>query len=142
MAASLNQVQLIGNVGRDPEVRYLPSGDAVANFSLATTEKWKDKKGGDKEQTEWHRVEVFGKLAETVNTLVTKGSRVFVQGSMHYDEWTDKDGNKRNGAKVKLGFNGKLVILSFPESAKQKVRKALDESDEAAAPADSDDVPF
>jgi single-strand DNA-binding protein len=110
--ASLNKVCLIGNLGRDPEVRYLPSGDAVANFSLATTETWKDKSGQKKEDTQWHQVEVFGKMAEIVKEYCTKGKQIYVEGSIRYDEWTDKDGVKKTKAKIKLsGPGAKLVLL-------------------------------
>jgi single-strand DNA-binding protein len=80
--ASVNKVVLIGNLGRDPEVRYLPSGDAVANFSLATTETWKDKNGQKKEDTQWHQVEVFGKTAEIVKEYCSKGKQVYIEGSI------------------------------------------------------------
>jgi single-strand DNA-binding protein len=110
--ASVNKVVLIGNLGRDPEVRYLPSGDPVANFSLATTESWRDKSGGKKEETQWHQVEVFGKTAEVVRDYCTKGKQVYIEGSIKYDEWTDKDGVKRTKAKIKVsGPNSRLVLL-------------------------------
>src|SRR5581483_5891590 len=110
--ASVNKVVLIGNLGRDPEMRYLPSGDPVASFSLATTESWKDKSGQKKEETQWHQVEVFGKTAEVVRDYCTKGKQVYIEGSIRYDEWTDKDGVKRTKAKIKVsGPNSRLVLL-------------------------------
>ena len=110
--ASVNKVVLIGNLGRDPELRYLPSGDPVANFSLATTETWKDKSGQKQEKTEWHSVEVFGKTAEVVRDYCTKGKQVYIEGSIRYDEWTDKDGVKKTKAKIKVsGPNSRLVLL-------------------------------
>src|SRR3954447_131108 len=110
--ASVNKVVLIGNLGRDPEVRYLPSGDPVANFSLATTESWKDKSGQKKEDTQWHQVEVFGKTAEIVRDYCTKGKQVYIEGSIRYDEWTDKDGVKRTKTKIKVsGLGSRLVRL-------------------------------
>jgi single-strand DNA-binding protein len=109
--ASLNVVMLIGNAGRDPEIRYLPSGDPVASFSLATTETWKDKSGAKKEDTQWHQIECFGKTAEIVRDYVVKGKPVFVQGSIKYDEWTDKDGVKRTKAKVKVSGPGSRIVL-------------------------------
>ena len=90
--ASVNKVILIGNLGRDPEVRYLPSGDAVANLNLATTEKWKDKNGEQQEQTEWHRVAFFGRQAEICGEYLQKGSSVYVEGRLQTRKWTDKDG--------------------------------------------------
>ena len=128
--ASLNQIQLIGNVGRDPEVRILPSGDKVAVFSVATTEKWKSKNKGDQEKTEWHKVEAFGKVAEIIEEYVHKGDKLFVQGQMVYDEWNDKDGNKRTMAKVKIGFNGKLVILSSKYNSSSKPESSDEASDD------------
>jgi len=94
--ASVNKVILIGNLGKDPEVRYLPSGEAVANITLATTDTWKDKSSGDKkEATEWHRVAFFGRLAEIVGQYLKKGRQVYVEGSLRTRKWTDKEGQER-----------------------------------------------
>jgi single-strand DNA-binding protein len=93
--ASLNKVILIGNLGKDPEIRYTQQGEPIANFSLATSERWTDKSGQKQERTEWHRVEVFGKTAQIVRDYCSKGKQVYLEGSIKYDEWTDKDGNKR-----------------------------------------------
>ena len=109
---SLNRVQLIGNLGKDPEIRYTQAGEPIANFSLATNEAWTDKSGQKQERTEWHRVEVFGKPAQVVRDYLTKGRQVYLEGSIRYDEWTDKDGNKRNTTKIRIsGPNSKLVLL-------------------------------
>lgn len=98
----LNQVQIIGHLGKDPETRYLPSGDAVCNFSIATTEKWKDKVTGEaKEQTEWHRISTFGKLAEICGQYLHKGSLAFVQGKIQTRKYTDKDGVERFSTEIK-----------------------------------------
>lgn len=91
----LNQAQIIGHLGKDPEVRFMPSGNAVANFSIATTEKWKDKSGEAKEQTEWHRVTVFDKLAEIVGEYLKKGSLVYICGKIKTRKYTDKDGAEK-----------------------------------------------
>ena len=99
--ASVNKVILIGNLGRDPEVRYLPSGEAVANFSIATTEKWKDKSGESQEQTEWHRVSFFGRQAEICGEYLRKGSAVYVEGRLQTRKWTDKDGNERSTTEIR-----------------------------------------
>jgi single-strand DNA-binding protein len=99
MPAYLNQVQLIGNLGADPEVRYLPSGDAVANIRIATTETWKDKDGAKQERTEWHRVAFFGKLAEIVSEFLKKGSQVFIQGRIQTRTW-EKDGETRYSTEI------------------------------------------
>lgn len=90
--SSLNKVQLIGNIGRDPEVRYTPSGDAITNISVATSERWKDKATGEqKEATEWHRVSMFGKLAEIAAQYLQKGSKVYIEGSLRTRKY-QKDG--------------------------------------------------
>ncbi|HET7295237.1 MAG TPA: single-stranded DNA-binding protein [Vicinamibacteria bacterium] len=110
--ASVNKVILIGNLGKDPEVRYLQSGDPVANFSLATSEQWTDKSGQRQERTEWHRVEVFGKTAQVVRDYCSKGKQVYIEGSIRYDEWTDKEGNKQKMTKIRVsGPNSRLVLL-------------------------------
>lgn len=88
----LNKVQIIGNLGNDPEVRYAQSGSAIATISVATTEKWKDKDGNSQERTEWHRVKFFGKLAEIVEKYLSKGSKVYVEGSLRTEKYTDKEG--------------------------------------------------
>ena len=110
--ASVNKVILIGNVGKDPEIRYMQSGEPIANFSLATSEQWTDKSGQKQEKTEWHRVEVFGKTAQIVRDYVTKGRPLYIEGQIRYDEYTDKDGVKRNVTRIRLsGPNSKLVLL-------------------------------
>ena len=92
--ASLNKVILIGNLGRDPETRYLPNGDAVATISVATTETWKDKSGEKQEKTEWHRVSLFRRLGEIAGEYLKKGSQVYIEGRIEYREY-EKDGQKR-----------------------------------------------
>ena len=90
--ASVNKVILIGNLGRDPETRYMPDGGAITNISIATTETWKDKQGEKQEKTEWHRVAFFGKLAEIAGEYLKKGSQVYVEGRLQTRKWQDKDG--------------------------------------------------
>lgn len=110
--ASVNKVILIGNLGKDPEIRYMQSGEPVANFSLATSEQWTDKGGQKQERTEWHRVEVFGKTAQVVRDYCQKGKQVYIEGSIRYDEWTDKEGNKQKMTKIRVsGPNSRLVLL-------------------------------
>lgn len=92
--ASLNKVILIGNLGRDPETRYLPNGDAVTNISVATTDTWKDKNGEKQEKTEWHRVSLYRRLAEIAGEYLKKGSQVYIEGRIEYREY-EKDGQKR-----------------------------------------------
>jgi single-strand DNA-binding protein len=109
--ASVNKVILVGNLGKDPEIRYTQSGEPIANFSLATNEVWNDKNGQKQERTEWHRVEVFGKTAQIVRDYCTKGRAVYLEGSIRYDEWTDKDGNKRNMTKIRVSGPGSRLVL-------------------------------
>ena len=92
---SINKVMLIGRLGQDPELKYTPSGSAVANFSLATTESWSDKNGQRQEKTEWHRIVVWGKLAELCNQYLAKGRQAFVEGSLQTRSWDDQNGQKR-----------------------------------------------
>jgi single-strand DNA-binding protein len=93
--ASVNRVILVGNLGRDPELRYIPSGQAVANFTLATNDRWRDKEGNNQERTEWHRIVVWGKSAENCAQYLQKGRSVYIEGRLQTREWEDKDGNKR-----------------------------------------------
>ena len=93
--ASVNKVILIGNLGRDPETRYMPDGGAVTNVSIATTDVWKDKQGEKQEKTEWHRVAFFGKLAEIAGEYLKKGSQVYVEGRLQTRKWQDKEGQDK-----------------------------------------------
>lgn len=96
MARGVNKVILIGNIGADPEVRYTPTGSAVTNITLATTESWKDKQSGDiQDRTEWHRVVFFNRLAEIVGEYLRKGSKIYVEGSLRTRKWQDKNGVER-----------------------------------------------
>ncbi len=90
--ASVNKVILVGNLGRDPETRYMPDGAAITNFSIATTEQWKDKSGEKQEKTEWHRISTFQRLAEIAGEYLKKGSQVYIEGRLQTRKWTDKDG--------------------------------------------------
>ncbi|HEU5181348.1 MAG TPA: single-stranded DNA-binding protein [Candidatus Polarisedimenticolia bacterium] len=99
--ASVNKVILIGNLGRDPEVKYTQNGTAVANLNIATNEVWTDKAGQKQERTEWHRVVVWGKQAQVLGDLLTKGKQVYVEGSLQTRSWDDKDGNKRYTTEVR-----------------------------------------
>jgi single-strand DNA-binding protein len=99
--ASVNKVIIIGNLGRDPEMRYLPSGDAVANLRIATTDKFKDKSGDMQEVTEWHSVAFFGKTAEICGQYLKKGSQIYVEGSLRTRKWQDKEGNDRYTTEIR-----------------------------------------
>ena len=102
MARGINKVILIGNLGKDPETKSLPSGSAVCNVTVATTENWKDKQSGEKkEQTEWHRVVFFDRLAEIAGQYLKKGSKVYIEGSLRTRKWQDKSGNDRYTTEIR-----------------------------------------
>jgi single-strand DNA-binding protein len=104
MARGVNKVILIGNLGKDPEVRYMPSGGAVANVTIATSESWKDKQTGEQqERTEWHNVVFFNRLAEIVGEYLKKGSQVYVEGSLRTRKWQDKEGRDRYTTEIVAG---------------------------------------
>ena len=104
MARGVNKVILVGNLGRDPEVRYSPNGQAIANVNIATSESWKDKNTGEKqERTEWHRIVFFGRLAEIAGEYLKKGSQIYVEGRLQTRKWQDKDGNDRYTTEVVAG---------------------------------------
>ncbi len=111
MARGINKVILIGNAGGDPEVRYLPNGNAVANVTLATSDSWKDKQTGQQqERTEWHRVVFFGRLAEIVGEYVRKGSKLYIEGRLQTREW-EKDGVKRYTTEIVVDMQGQMQLL-------------------------------
>ena len=114
MAGSVNKVILVGNLGKDPEVRRMTSGEPVVNLSIATSESWRDKASGErKEKTEWHRVVIFNKnLAEVAEKYLRKGSKVYVEGQLQTRKWTDKDGAEKYSTEVVLqNFRGELTML-------------------------------
>lgn len=101
MARGVNKVILVGNLGKDPEVRYMPSGGAVANTTLATSESWKDKQTGEtQERTEWHNLTFYGKVAEIAGEYLKKGSQIYVEGSIRTEKWQDKEGKDRYTTKI------------------------------------------
>ncbi|MBC6659757.1 single-stranded DNA-binding protein [Morganella morganii] len=109
----VNKVILIGNLGQDPEVRYLPQGGAVTNITLATSESWRDKQSGEmKEKTEWHRVVVFGKLAEIAGEYLRKGSQVYIEGQLQTRKWQDQQGQERYSTEVVVNIGGSMQMLS------------------------------
>jgi len=108
----VNKVILIGNLGADPEVRYMPSGDAVANVRIATSESWKDKNSGEMhERTEWHNVVFFGRLAEVVKQYLRKGSKIYVEGKLRTRKWQTQDGQDRYSTEVVVDVNGAMQML-------------------------------
>jgi single-strand DNA-binding protein len=153
--SSVNKVILIGNLGKDPEMRYLPSGEAIANFSLATSENWTDKASGDKkEATEWHRVVFFGRTAEVIGQYVKKGSKIYVEGRLQTRKWQDKEGQDRYTTEVRgdvmrmLDKRGESSGPMDHEPAGEKRRAPPAKTAARAAPATSgfddmdDDIPF
>jgi single-strand DNA-binding protein len=150
--ASVNKVILIGNLGADPETRYLPSGDAVTNIRIATTDTWKDKSGEKQEHTEWHRVAFFGKTAEIAGEYLKKGSPVYIEGRIRTRKWQDKEGQERYSTEIVadrmqlLGGRagggesmarepvGASASASAPKGTARKGGGAFDEMD--------DDIPF
>ena len=147
MARGINKVILVGNLGADPEVKYLPSGEAVANLSIATSEGWKDKQTGElKEKTEWHRVELWRRLAEIAGQYLKKGSKVYIEGSIRTDKWQDQNGQDRYTTKI---AGRELQMLDArggaPDSgpAMSAPASAPAAQPQAAASADlDDDIPF
>lgn len=156
--ASVNKVILVGNLGKDPDVRYTPGGAAVANFSLATNERWKGKDGNFEERTEWHNIVVWGKLAELCKEYLAKGRSVYVEGRLQTRSWDDKEGKKRYTTEVvaqTLQFLDRRGGADAGSGAGSDVgaRQAMPgQSNESSAPTsnsdgpppfdESDDVPF
>ncbi|MBP5855650.1 single-stranded DNA-binding protein [Marivibrio halodurans] len=115
MSGSLNKVILVGNLGRDPEVRTMQSGDKVANLNIATSERWRDRDGNNQEKTEWHRVVIFGKVAEIAERYLKKGSKVLIEGQLQTRKWTDQSGQDRYTTEVVVrGFGGNMTMLDGP----------------------------
>jgi single-strand DNA-binding protein len=118
--SSLNKIILIGNLGKDPEIRYTPEGSPVATFSLATSENWTDKNGSRQEHTEWHTIVAWNRLADLSKRFLVKGRQVYVEGRLRTREWTDREGNKRRSTEV---IAQQMVLLgSRPQSAEAGVQ--------------------
>ena len=119
--AGVNKVIIVGNLGKDPEVRFMPNGSAVANITVATSDSWKDKQTGEqKEKTEWHRVVMFGKLAEIAGEYLKKGSKVYLEGSLQTRKWTNQQGQEQYTTEIVLqGFNGVMQMLDGKSSQGQ-----------------------
>lgn len=141
MAGSVNKVIIVGNVGKDPEIRTMQSGGKVANISIATSESWKDKATGEKkEKTEWHRVVVFGQLADIVDRYVSKGSKLYVCGSLQTRKWTDKDGVEKYSTEIVLqGFNAELTLL---DGGKRDDKPVADNARATKGDDFDDSIPF
>jgi single-strand DNA-binding protein len=154
--ASVNKVILVGNLGRDPEMRYLPSGEAVVNLALATTDKFKDKSGEMKEATEWHRISFFGRTAEVCGQYLKKGSQIYVEGSLRTRKYTDKDGVEKYATEIRgdrmqmLGSKGSGGMADMDDAGYSQAAPKPQQRPSAPAqrPASSgfddmeDDIPF
>jgi single-strand DNA-binding protein len=162
MSRGVNKVILIGNLGADPDVRYMPSGDAVANCRIATSEAWKDKQSGElHERTEWHNVVFFGRTAETVKQYLRKGSKIYVEGKLRTRKWQTQDGQDRYTTEVVVDINGTMQMLDgrpgggssvpFEDAPRPPVNTGggraaasqVGDPGPSSAPADfDDDIPF
>jgi single-strand DNA-binding protein len=149
--ASVNKVIIVGNIGRDPETRYMPSGDAVTNISVATSDRYKDKQTGEmKETTEWHRVAFFGKLAEIAGQYLKKGSQVYVEGRLRTRKWADASGQEKYSTEIVADSMQMLgsKMAGGGEGGESYSRPKSSESNGAPAPtaaslgAMDDDIPF
>ena len=135
--ASLNRVMLIGNMGDDPDMRYTAAGSAVCNFTLATNENWKDKDGNKQQKSEWHRVVMFGKLAEIAGQYLKKGSAVYIEGKLQTRKWQDKDGKDRYTTEIiademkMLGGGGEKPQEKPEKTGRQQHYEKTDFDDEA-----------
>lgn len=148
----INKVILVGTLGRDPEQRYLPSGDSVTNFSIATSERWKDKATGEeKSATEWHRITVFAKLAEICGQYLRKGSKVYIEGKLQTRKWADKDGVDKYTTEIKADQMQMLGDKPQDGAVEARTERAAPQGKPAAkyAPAGvnavtdyDDDIPF
>lgn len=135
--SSVNKAIILGNVGKDPEIRYSADGKAIANFSVATSSSWKDKAGAKQEQTEWHRISAFGKLAEIIGEYIKKGSQIYIEGRIQTRKWTDKDGVEKYSTEV---IADQMTMLGGPKleaPAKPAAKAPAGKFDDM-----SDDIPF
>jgi len=141
---SVNKVILVGNLGRDAELRYTPGGAAVATLNLATTEMWNDKDGQRQERTEWHRVVLWGKQAETLSQYLQKGRQIYVEGRLQTRQWDDKDGNKRYTTEIR---GDRVVLLGSAgggagRGAARSDMTSVPEPPDLPAELSEDDIPF
>ncbi|AKE09175.1 single-stranded DNA-binding protein [Serratia liquefaciens] len=145
----INKAIIVGNLGKDPEVRYTQSGSAIANITIATSESWRDKQSGEqKEKTEWHRVVLFGKLAEIAGEYLRKGSQVYIEGKLTTRKWVDQAGVEKYTTEIHVNVGGVLQMLGGkPESSTnnqpQQQRQQAPKSSSNEPPMDfEDDIPF
>jgi len=142
--SGVNKVILIGRLGRDPEVRYTPDGTAIANFSIATSEEWKDKKTGEKqERTEWHRIVAFRRLGEICGEYLSKGRQVYIEGRLQTRDWQDKDGNKRYTTEI---VASQMQMLGSRDSYDNSGGSGFKKNEIPSGPefsgSQDDDIPF
>jgi single-strand DNA-binding protein len=151
MARGVNKVIIVGNLGKDPETRYMPSGSAVTNLRVATTESWKDKQSGEQqERTEWHAVAMFGRLAEIAAEYLRKGSQVYIEGKLRTRKWQDKEGKDRYTTEIvademqMLGSRSGAGAGAPPAGGGQRAAAAVNDSDGGSGPPGDfdDDIPF
>jgi single-strand DNA-binding protein len=133
---SVNKVILLGNLGRDPELRYTPNGSPVANFTMATNEVWKDKDGNKQEHTEWHRIVIFGKLAEIAGEYLRKGRQAYIEGSIRSRTYKDRDGNEKTASEIRADT---LVMIGKAEGGSSEGARATSEKPPEY---NDDDIPF
>lgn len=154
----VNRVTILGNLGNDPEVKYTQSGSAIANMTVATSEGWKDKTTGEsKSLTEWHRVVLFGKLAEVAGEYLRKGSQVYIEGQLRTRKWTDQSGQEKYTTEIVVGMNGVMQMIGGkqdskpqqqggwgqPQQPKTQQQSNPAQSGPSVPPMDfSDDIPF
>lgn len=145
----INKVILVGNLGKDPEVRYMQNGDAAANFSIATSENWKDKNTGQiNEKVEWHNIAAFGKLAEICGEYLRKGTQVYVEGRLQTRKWQDKSGNDRYTTEVVIDKGGVMQMLGGMDKGGQSAKPQAPKQAPQQAPASipnpdfDQDIPF
>ncbi|WP_447908280.1 single-stranded DNA-binding protein [Serratia fonticola] len=153
MGRGINRVILVGHLGKDPEVRYLPNGGAVANITLATSESWRDKATGEqKEKTEWHRVILFGKLAEVAGEYLRKGSQIYIEGKLTTRKWTDQAGVEKYTTEIHVNVGGTMQMLGGRQDGTAQnggpSNKPQQQGRQPAAPQNEppmdfdDDIPF
>ena len=139
--SSLNEVNLIGRLGKDPEIRFTKDNKPIANFSVATSEKWKDQSGQMQEKTTWHNVVVFGGLADIVQKYLKKGSNVYLSGKLNTEKYTDKNGVEKYATKVIVDMKGKMVMLGEGQSQNNQEKPQAQPQNNQAESFD-DEIPF
>lgn len=151
----VNKVIIVGSLGQDPEVRYTPNGQAIANLSVATSEQWRDKQGQKQERTEWHRVVIFGKLAEVAGEYLRKGSQAYFEGKLQTRKWQDKQGQDRYSTEIVIDISGTMQMLggnngqsnaqkpaNHQGNAQPTAQKQQPQSNHIDGEFDDDSIPF